>query len=77
MTDQPLAAATASLNGQRSDSLDNGFFYFPSSVGTGPISVTVPGYLPIAVDVTTDAVLQGQEPVDVALEAHRACRHDH
>ena len=67
-TDQPLVAATASLNGQRSDSLDNGFFYFPSSVGTGPISVTVPGYLPIAVDVTADAALQGQEPVDLALK---------
>lgn len=66
-TNQPLAAAAASLNGQHSDSLDNGFFYFPSSVGTGSISVTVPGYLPIVVNVTTEAALQGQEPVDLAL----------
>ncbi len=66
-TGQPLAAPTASLNGQRIVSLDNGFFYFSSSVGTGQISVTVPGYLPVAVNVTTEAALQGKEPVDVAL----------
>ncbi len=65
---QPLAGATLALNGQSSESLDNGFFYFPGDVGAGQISVTVPGFLPAVAAVTSDAELGGQQAVDIALQ---------
>ncbi len=67
-TGQPLAGATLELNGQRSESLDNGFFYFPSDVGSGEISVAMPGFLPATASAASDAVLNGQETVDIALQ---------
>lgn len=65
---QPLAGATVTLNGQSSASLDNGFFYFPSDVGAGEISVAAPGFLPATAAVASDAALAGQEAVDIALQ---------
>lgn len=67
-TGQPLAAATATLNGQRSESLANGFFYFPATAEAGAISVALPGYLPTTTPVATDAARAGEEPVNLALE---------
>lgn len=67
-TGQPLAGAALELNGQRSASLDSGFFYFPSDTGAGEISVALPGFLPASTSVTSDAALNGQETVDLALQ---------
>jgi hypothetical protein len=67
-TGEPLAGAVLELNGQRSESLDNGFFYFPSEAGAGQISVALPGFLPAQADVTSDAALNGQETVDFPLQ---------
>ncbi|HSN73567.1 MAG TPA: carboxypeptidase regulatory-like domain-containing protein, partial [Anaerolineae bacterium] len=65
---QPLAGAVLDLNGQRSESLDNGFFYFPSEVGAGEISVALPGFMPATAAVASDAALDGQEALDIALQ---------
>jgi protocatechuate 3,4-dioxygenase beta subunit len=65
---QPLAGADLTLNSQRSQSLDNGFFYFPSDVGLGEISVALPGFMPATVAVASDAALDGQETVYIALQ---------
>ncbi len=65
---QPLARAELTLNGQRSESLDNGFFYFPSEVGAGEISLALPGFLPATAAVASDAAVKGQEAVDIALQ---------
>ncbi|MFZ2360876.1 MAG: putative glycoside hydrolase, partial [Anaerolineae bacterium] len=65
---QPLAGVALTLNGQSSQSLDNGFFYFPSDVGAGEISVALPGFLPATAAVASDAAVNGQEAVDIALQ---------
>lgn len=65
---QPLAGVALTLNGQSSQSLDNGFFYFPSDVGLGEISVALPGFLPATAAVASDAAVNGQEAVDIALQ---------
>lgn len=65
---QPLAGVALTLNGESSASLDNGFFYFPSQVGTGEISATLPGFLPAAVAVASETALAGQEALDIALQ---------
>jgi hypothetical protein len=65
---QPLAGAALTLNDQESESLDNGFFYFPSSVGAGEIAVALPGFLPATAAVTSDAALEGQEALEIALQ---------
>ncbi len=67
-TGQPLAGAALILNGQSSTSLDNGFFYFPGDVGAGQINVTLPGFLPATANASSDAALNGQESVDIALQ---------
>lgn len=65
---QPLAGVTLTLNGENSASLENGFFYFPSQVGTGEISATLPGFLPAALAVSSEAALAGQEALELALQ---------
>lgn len=65
---QPLAGAELILNGQSTKSLDSGFFHFPSDVGLGEISAALPGFLPAAVAVASDAALAGQQAMDIALQ---------
>jgi hypothetical protein len=65
---QPLAGVDLALNDQTSQSLDNGFFYFPSDVGLGEISVALQGFMPAIVAIASDAALGGQEAVDIALQ---------
>ncbi len=68
---QPLAGVALTLNGESSASLDNGFFYFLSQAGAGEINATLPGFLPAAVAVASEAALAGQEALEIAMQPRR------
>lgn len=67
VTGQPIAAATVRWNDASVASDADGLYYLPQATG-GELAISAPGFLSVTVTAKGEAVLQGDEPLDVALQ---------